>query len=508
VSDGFLRRRGIRLKEEHRMRRIGTAVALAAGALLAFASTALGSVPLTQISSDPFTNTTALDGVAVYHATQVEPDTFSFGSTIVSAFQTGRFFNGGASDIGWATSTNGGRSWRHGFLPGLTLQVDPSSPFERVSDPSVAFDAKHNVWMISSIPLTPSLVVPTVFISRSTDGGRTWMNPVSTPPPPGPVNLDKNWTVCDNTPTSPFYGNCYTEVDNFAQFDLELLTTSSDGGATWSVPIATPTHAHGLGGQPVVQPNGNVVVPFERIDGLAKISAFGSTDGGVTLTNAGDIATINFHRVAGSLRTSPLPSAEVDGAGRVYVAWEDCRFEPGCTANDIVFSSSSDGVNWSSVARVPIDAVGSGVDHFIPGIAVDKTTSGGSAHIGLSYYFYPSANCTVSTCQLQAGFVSSSDGGATWGGQQQLAGPMSLTWLALTSQGYMVGDYISTSFSGRLAFPVIAVAVEGTPTQNLAEAMFSTSSGLAVATTGAVATTQGSSNGVSPISFVVAPLSR
>jgi len=490
------------------MRRVGPAIALAAAALLALANTALGNVALTQISSDPFTNSTAVDGVAIYHATQVEPDTFSSGSTIVSTFQVGRFHNGGADDIGFATSTNGGKTWKHGVLPGLTFQVDPTSPYERVSDASVAFDAKHNVWMISSIPLTSSLVVPTVFVSRSTDGGRTWNNPVSIPAPSGPVNLDKNWTVCDNTPSSPHYGNCYTEVDNFAVFDLELLSTSSDGGATWSVPISTPLHAHGLGGQPLVQPNGNVVVPFESIDGLAKIAAFGSTDGGATLTNAVTIATINFHRVAGDLRTSPLPSAEIDGAGNVFVAWEDCTFEPGCPANDIVFSSSSDGVNWSAIARVPIDAVGSGVDHFIPGLAVDKTTSGGSAHLGLSYYFYPNANCTVSTCQLDSGFISSSNGGATWGGEQPLAGPMTLTWLAFTTQGYMVGDYISTSFSGGLAYPVIAVAVAGTPTQNLSEAMFVPASGQQVAGGSAVSTTQGAGSGTSTLSFVVGPLNR
>jgi len=481
---------------------------MATAALLAFASTAFGNVALTQISSDPFTNATAVDGVAIYHATQVEPDTFAFGSTIVSAFQVGRFHNGGADDIGFATSTNGGRSWKHGLLPGLTFQVDPTSPFERVSDASVAFDARHNVWMISSIPLTTSLVVPTVFISRSTDGGRTWGSPVSIPQASGPVNLDKNWTACDNTPTSPHYGNCYTEFDNFAVFDLELLSTSSDGGATWSVPVSTPLHAHGLGGQPVVQPNGNVVVPFESIDGLAKIAAFGSTDGGATLTNAVTIATINFHRVAGDLRTSPLPSAEIDGAGKVYVAWEDCTFEPGCPANDIVFSSSSDGANWSSISRVPIDAVGSGIDHFIPGLAVDRATSGGSAHLGLSYYFYPNASCTVSTCQLDSGFISSSDSGATWGGKVQLAGPMSVTWTAFTTQGYMVGDYISTSFSGALAYPVIAVSVAGTPTQSLNEAMFVTASGQPVATGVTASTMQGAGSGSSTLSFVVGPLNR
>ncbi len=44
---------------------------------------------------------------------------FANGSTLVAAFQTGRIAPGGATDIGWATSTNGGTTWSHGFLPGL-----------------------------------------------------------------------------------------------------------------------------------------------------------------------------------------------------------------------------------------------------------------------------------------------------------------------------------------------------------------------------------------------------
>ncbi len=468
------------------IRRIGPAVALATAGVLALANSVFASVALTQVSSDPFTNTTAIDGVAIYHATEEEPDTFAYGSTIVSAFQVGRFHNGGADDIGVAVSTNGGQSWKHKLLPGLTAQVDPSSPFERVSDASVAFDARDNVWMVSSIPLTSSLVVPTVLVNRSTDGGRTWKAPVSIPATTGPVNLDKNWTVCDNTSSSPHYGNCYTEVDNFAVFDLEELSTSTNGGLTWSVPISTPLHAHGLGGQPLVQPNGTVVVPFEGIDGLATISSFGSIDGGVSLTNAVTIATIDFHSVAGDLRTSPLPSAEIDGSGNVFVAWEDCRFISGCTANDIVFSTSGDGQKWAAVKRVPIDSVTSGVDHFIPGLAVDRSTSGGRAHIGLSYYYYPVANCKVATCQLDAGFISSSDGGGTWGGQEQLAGPMNLTCIAVASM------------------PSGAVT-----TQNLNEAMFVTASGQAIFTgAGTPSTAAGATAGNSTLSFVVGPTNR
>jgi hypothetical protein len=140
------------------------------------------------------------------------------------------------------------------------------------------------------------------------------------------------------------------------------------------------------------------------------------------------------------------------------VSWQDCRFRRNCSSNDIVFSTSTDGVIWSPVTRVPIDPVASSVDHFLPGLAVDRATSGTSAYLGLTYYYYPDTNCDASTCQLDVGFISSTNGGATWSAPTQLAGPMSLSWLASTGAGPMVGDYISTSFAGGMAFPIIEVA--------------------------------------------------
>src|SRR5712692_4599190 len=104
-------------------------VAMTIALLFALSSTilAFANVTLIQLSSDPFTNSTS------QHATEVEPDTFASGSTLVSAFQVGRFFNGGASDIGFATSTNGGKNFKNDFLPGTTpFSTPPSSIYERV----------------------------------------------------------------------------------------------------------------------------------------------------------------------------------------------------------------------------------------------------------------------------------------------------------------------------------------------------------------------------------------
>lgn len=399
-----------------------------------------------RVSSDPFTNATS------QHRTQVEPDTFSFGSTIVSAFQSGRFFDGGASDIGWSTSTDGGAHWTTGFLSGVTT-FQGNGAYGRASDPSVAYDARDRVWLISSLALDgPSSAPFAVLVSASSDG-RSWeAKPAVVASGTG---LDKEWIVCDNHASSPFYGRCVVEYDDTTALNALRMATSTDGGTTWTA-STVPASVHGLGGQPLVQSNGKIVVPYWSAAG--SIAAISSVNGGATYSAAGTIASITDHQVAGGLRTEPLPSAASDGAGNLYVVWQDCRFRTGCTQNDLVMSKSSNGASWSPVARIPIDAASSSLDHFIPGLDVDISTSGNTARLALVYYFYPNRACTPSTCQLEVGFIDSTNGGSTWGPHRTIAGPMSLSWLARTNQGAMVGDYISTSFANGKAHPVFALA--------------------------------------------------
>jgi hypothetical protein len=454
-------------------------------ALSSRALTFAAGVQLLQISSDPFTNSTS------QHATEVEPDTFAFGSTIVSAFQVGRFFSGGASDIGFATSTNGGKSFTSGFLPGTTPFSTPAGIYARTSDPTVAFDARDGVWLISFLGLFPNgnTSEVDVLVSRSTDGGLTWSNPVAVNTD-GDFN-DKNWTVCDNTQSSPFFGHCYTEFDDNSLRDLIQMSTSTDGGQTWGAALPTGNNAHGIGGQPLVQPGGTVIVPINGFAGVNFLMlSFTSTDGGASWSKTHIVARVGFHHAAGGIRDSiPLPSAEMDASGKVYVVWQDCHFEPTCNASDLVLSTSTDGKSWSKLTRIPLDPRGSGVDHFFPGLAVDNSTSDGSARLVVTFYFYPVANCTTSTCQLDVGFSTSADGGATWTSNAQIAGPMALTWLPNTTQGFMVGDYISTSFSGAPAFPAFAVA--HAPSGSVFdEATYTVSGGLSVGGSGNQASDQ------------------
>jgi hypothetical protein len=419
-------------------------IALAFAIVLAVAALALAASTLVKLSTDPFHNT------ASEHRTEVEPDTFAFGSTVVSTFQVARVFGGGGADIGFATSTDGGTTWTHGSLPGLTVDYKGGT-FASASDPSVVYDAKHGQWLILSLPIDSS-GRPDVAVSRSTDG-ITWGNPIIVDH--SGVD-DKSWITCDSTPTSPFYGNCYAEWDQGFSTGLVEMSTSTDGGLTWGPARNTANGAAGLGGQPVVQPNGTVVVPFDSFFG--GMDAFHSTNGGQSWSSTVLIANQKFRGEDGGLRSPGLPSAAVDGAGTIYVVWPDCSFRgTSCPTDDIVMSTSNDGVKWTAISRIPIDPVTSTVDHFIPGIGVDPTTSGSTAHLTITYYYYPVASCGNS-CKLEVGFTTSQNGGQTWTAGKHLAGPMTLSWLAPSQNGQMVADYLAVAYANGNPFGVFALA--------------------------------------------------
>jgi hypothetical protein len=406
----------------------------------------------------------------------------------VAAFQTGRnpTAGGGSTAIGWATSTDGGTTWTHGSLPGLTTgDSQAPGPYDRASDPNVAYDAKHQEWMISSLPIA-NFQTPAVVVSVSPDG-MTWSNPFSVDPTS--ASSDKNWIVCDSTAASPHYGNCYVEWDDPNHNDQIFMNTSSDGGQNWGPALATAGGAFGIGGQPLVQPNGNVVVPIEQFtaSGLngasVSMSAFSSSNGGGSWSAPVTISNIQLHNDAGGIRSGPLPAAAIDGAGTVWVVWEDCRFRANCASNDLVYSTSADGVTWTAPTRIPIDDVTSSADYFIPGIGIDPLTTGAGAHVAVHYYYYPQTNCSATTCQLGVGFISSSNGGATWNAPSTLLqGPMLLGWLPISQNGLMVGDYIATAFtSDGVPHGVFAVAQENSGT-TFSEAIY-TAQGLTVTKT-------------------------
>jgi hypothetical protein len=394
-----------------------------------------------QISRDPYRNPQS------QHDTQVEPDSFAFGSSVLAVVQSGRIFNGAAANIGVSFSRNRGVTWTRSFLPGTTPFASPAGTWPRISDPSVAYDAQHRVWLVASLAVAAN--TSAILISRSRDGVH-WDAPVAATVAPtlGPLLLDKEWIACDNGSASPFRGHCYVSYSDFRTNEISTQV-STDGGLTWGLPVGAPDAAgrpsivgdFSPGVQPVVRPDGMVVIPYYD---QSRLAAIRSTDGGVTYSPAAGIGPARYRGVP-RLRVSPLPVAEVDGAGTIYVAWADCAARPGCPRNSIVMSSSRDGLTWSTPTRVPTG----NADAELPGLAADPATPG---RLALAYY-------TVSGSSLDVWFVSSRDGGATWTKPQRLSSrSVSLDWIAATEGGLMVGDYISTSFAGPRAVPVFVLA--------------------------------------------------
>jgi hypothetical protein len=267
--------------------------------------------------------------------------------------------------------------------------------------------------------------------------------------------MDKDWVTCDSYPHSPHYGNCYAEWDMVNKGFLVEMSTSTDGGKKWSAPVATASKFRGVGGEPVVLPNGTVVVPIPALNGLVlhdgNLDVFTSANGGRSWGATQTITT--FHQsLAGNLANLRLPFFPTEGmdrAGRIYLAFPDCRFRAHCARDDMVMTTSADGTHWTAVTRIPVAPVTSKLDVWGGGLAVDPSTSGASARLGLYYYYFPKLPCTVSTCRVFLGYTSSSDGGSRWSTPRVIAGPMKLTQFGDpfpgTHYGGFVGDYVGAS---------------------------------------------------------------
>jgi hypothetical protein len=378
-----------------------------------------------RLSRDPYT------GADAQHETEVEPDSFTVGRTTVATFQVGRRVGGAATNVGYAVTTDDGATWRSGLLPGLTTASRPAGENERASDPVVAYDAAHGTWLISTLALQDG--VTRLAINRSPDGG-TWSVALNAAEGRGAggeegIAFDKNWLACDNAPTSPFYGRCYLLYTHSAARDMLAVTWSTDGGLTWSLPVDIGARP-GVGVFPAIRATGELVLVYLWETNPSAIAASRSTDGGATWGAPVRIAEVrNACRIRG-FRAFPLPAADVDRNGRIWATWHDCV--PGGTTNAVYVATSDDGITWTA----PTTAT-RGRNALLPAIGIEPATG----RVAIAYMRSGAAGMDVE-------LVESQGAANGFGAPQRLsAQSMPFQWMANTTSGRMLGDYISVHYA-------------------------------------------------------------
>ena len=221
-----------------------------------------------------------------------------------------------------------------------------------------------------------------LFVRRSLDGGKTWeanhVPIIEHPTEPGIPFEDKPYMVSDNT-QSRYAGNLYVGWTRWTLTDSEiLLSRSTDDGKTWSQPIEIDRHpglprddngaAEGFDG--TVAPDGTLYVVWSQGNDILLTS---SRDGGKTFSRARAIihtAPIMF-AIQTLERANGFPQIAIDPrSGRLYVTWSDYR-----NGDLDVFcaTSANKGRSWSSPVRVNNDPIHNGAEQFFQWLAVDPT---------------------------------------------------------------------------------------------------------------------------------------
>src|SRR4051794_11236017 len=449
---------------------VGLAVPAALTAPYATASSAHGPVLLRDAEAGR--QSAVINGKAVQPDTTTEPSIAvnpANPKNAVAGYQMGRVDGGGDASNGYATTFDGGKTWKYGTIPGLTVRN--GGPFDRASDAVVAFGPHNRVYYSSLVFNDGSgeggdSLRSAIVNSTSTDGGKTWGKPTTVIDDSGGGLNDKNWEVVDTgTAMGHHYGRLYVVWDRVAPM---LVSYSDDQGKTFSPPSVVYA-GQGIGAIPLVLKDGSLGVVFstdvapvpavhtdpggelaEPIPGISKLVMAVSEQAGTLVSPAPlvfapptSVGVYNGHEPRLQRASPGLPTAAVDPkSGRVYVGWDDSRFrtEPSSPVNDPVVTWSDDnGTTWSALKNLRTGKSNDWIDRFnsMLGVAPDGTLT-------VSYRQRQEASSAVNMSNFVDTYVvQSRDGGKTFSKPLRVNKKVraDARFAAFSRAGAMWGDY-------------------------------------------------------------------
>jgi hypothetical protein len=381
-------------------------------------------------------------------------------SNIVGVWQQDRWSNGGAHGLVAGYSGNGGKNWQETTLP-FSVCAPGGLNYERASDPWDSFGPDGTLYTVS-ISFNQSNNNNAVAAATSTDGGKTWGNVrviIADNEPNFQFFNDKESVTADPVTAGEAYvvwdrleapnGNPDANLHTRAFKGPAMFSKTVDGGKNWSTPKVivgfTASNQQTIANQIVVDPrNGTLYDFFDLIMPPSSPSPYNvafikSTNGGDTWTQPQIIANlqtvfVNDPNTGQSIRTGDIiPEPAIDPAtGKLYVVWQDSRFNGG-HYDEVALSSSSDGgLTWTAPVRVNTPT---GRPAFTPSVHVNSAGT-----VGVTYYDFRNLTTQTSTLPTDYWFTSSTNGGASFGNEVHLAGSFDML-TAPYAGGYFVGDY-------------------------------------------------------------------
>jgi hypothetical protein len=415
---------------------------------------------------------------------------------LIAVWQQDRWSNGGARGLLTAVTHNGGATWSTTF-PHFSVCAGGTAAnggnYERSSDPWVTFSPNGVAHQISLSVNMVNDPATAILVSRSTNGGDTWSEPITVARDPSnvaPFLFNDKESITADPNDSRFVYAIWDRLrfpSDRANFNAQhafsfrgdaIFSRTTDGGASWEPAraIFAPRALQStIGHQIVVRPTGELVDLFTLFQGSgtnrpgSSLAMMRSTDKGATWSAPEVIHKIQFEGAFDPDTGLPIraegfvPEVAVDRSnGNLYATWQDIRFSG---VDQIAFSMSTDGGDtWSTpikVSQTPPSADVGNEQAWVPAVHVSDDGT-----IAVTYYDFR-FNTTAPGVPTDHWMVHCHPSAATtcadaddWGNELRLTNTsfdVEQLPFARGPAGYFVGEYEGLTSTGNTFRPLFAI---------------------------------------------------
>jgi hypothetical protein len=402
-------------------------------------------------------------------------------NNIVGVWQQDRYTFGGSRGLRTGVSLDGGLTWKRNS-PHFSV-CSGGTPknggnYDRASDPWVTFSPDGTSHQISLSFDTNALTGASpanqgILVSRSTDKGNEWSEPITLQFDNDPVVSQDKESITADPQNSKLVYAVWDRLIFDPTFTRVLsgptwFARTTDGGKSWEPariifdprtpgqPPSAANDAQTIGNIIVVLPTGDLVDMALRIFHATEVPpttdpndfaivVLRSKDKGLTwskpivvntleslaTTNA-DGTGIHDPKTGAPVRTGDIvPSIAVDNeSGALYVVWQDARFSSH-TRDGIALSKSTDGeLTWSKPIQV----------NKVPAVqAFTASVDVADRNVSVTYYDFRNDNADKNVLLTDYWKAISEDDGKTFN-ERHVGGSFDMR-TAPVARGFFVGDY-------------------------------------------------------------------